>query len=79
MKSPSSGPIGFGLDEMAVDAVKHAQFRAGTLNGKPVSGGSEPPGDLPDLLKPHEADRSADAGGAEGDAEDTSVQCACTG
>jgi TonB family protein len=29
-------PIGFGLDEMAVDAVKHAQFRAGTLNGKPV-------------------------------------------
>jgi TonB family protein len=30
-------PIGFGLDEMAVDAVKHAQFRAGTLNGKPVA------------------------------------------
>jgi TonB family protein len=30
-------PIGFGLDEMAVDAVQHAQFRAGTLNGKPVS------------------------------------------
>ena len=29
-------PIGFGLDETAVDAVKHAQFRAGTLNGKPV-------------------------------------------
>jgi TonB family protein len=29
-------PIGFGLDELAVDAVKHAQFRAGTLNGKPV-------------------------------------------
>jgi TonB family protein len=30
-------PIGFGLDETAVDAVKHAQFRAGTLNGKPVA------------------------------------------
>jgi TonB family protein len=30
-------PIGFGLDERAVDAVKHAQFRPGTLNGKPVS------------------------------------------
>jgi TonB family protein len=30
-------PIGFGLDEKAVDAVQHAQFRAGTLNGKPVS------------------------------------------
>ena len=30
-------PIGFGLDERAVDAVEHSQFRAGTLNGKPVS------------------------------------------
>ncbi|HEY3989664.1 MAG TPA: energy transducer TonB [Acidobacteriaceae bacterium] len=30
-------PIGFGLDEKAVDAVEHSQFRAGTLNGKPVS------------------------------------------
>ncbi|HZD45181.1 MAG TPA: energy transducer TonB [Acidobacteriaceae bacterium] len=30
-------PIGFGLDERAVEAVEHAQFRAGTLNGKPVS------------------------------------------
>ena len=30
-------PIGFGLDERAVEAVQHAQFRAGTLNGKPVS------------------------------------------
>lgn len=30
-------PIGFGLDEKAVEAVEHAQFRAGTLNGKPVS------------------------------------------
>jgi TonB family protein len=29
-------PIGFGLDEKAVEAVEHAQFRAGTLNGKPV-------------------------------------------
>jgi hypothetical protein len=29
-------PIGFGLDEKAVEAVQHAQFRAGTLNGKPV-------------------------------------------
>lgn len=29
-------PIGFGLDERAVDAVEHSQFRAGTLNGKPV-------------------------------------------
>jgi TonB family protein len=29
-------PIGFGLDERAVDAVQHAQFRPGTLNGKPV-------------------------------------------
>jgi TonB family protein len=30
-------PIGFGLDERAVEAVQHAQFRAGTLNGKPVT------------------------------------------
>jgi TonB family protein len=30
-------PIGFGLDERAVEAVEHAQFRAGTLKGKPVS------------------------------------------
>lgn len=30
-------PIGFGLDEEAVNAVEHSQFRAGTLNGKPVS------------------------------------------
>jgi TonB family protein len=30
-------PIGFGLDEKAVDAVQHSQFRPGTLNGKPVS------------------------------------------
>ncbi|MDQ1451654.1 MAG: hypothetical protein QOK38_1520 [Acidobacteriaceae bacterium] len=30
-------PIGFGLDELAVDAVKRAQFRPGTLNGKPVT------------------------------------------
>jgi TonB family protein len=30
-------PIGFGLDERAVEAVEHAQFRPGTLNGKPVS------------------------------------------
>jgi TonB family protein len=30
-------PIGFGLDEKAVEAVEHSQFRAGTLNGKPVS------------------------------------------
>jgi TonB family protein len=29
-------PIGFGLDERAVEAVQHAQFRPGTLNGKPV-------------------------------------------
>jgi TonB family protein len=29
-------PIGFGLDEEAVGAVQHSQFRAGTLNGKPV-------------------------------------------
>jgi TonB family protein len=29
-------PIGFGLDEKAVEAVEHSQFRAGTLNGKPV-------------------------------------------
>ncbi len=29
-------PIGFGLDEKAVEAVENAQFRAGTLNGKPV-------------------------------------------
>ena len=29
-------PIGFGLDERAVDAVQHAQFQPGTLNGKPV-------------------------------------------
>jgi TonB family protein len=30
-------PIGFGLDEKAVEAVQHSQFRAGTLKGKPVS------------------------------------------
>jgi TonB family protein len=30
-------PIGFGLDEKAVEAVEHSQFRAGTLKGKPVS------------------------------------------
>lgn len=30
-------PIGFGLDERAVDAVEHSHFRAGTMNGKPVS------------------------------------------
>jgi TonB family protein len=30
-------PIGFGLDERAVEAVEHAQFRPGTLKGKPVS------------------------------------------
>jgi len=29
-------PIGFGLDERAVDAVEHAQFSPGSLNGKPV-------------------------------------------
>jgi len=29
-------PIGFGLDEKAVEAVEHSQFRPGTLNGKPV-------------------------------------------
>jgi TonB family protein len=29
-------PIGFGLDERAVEAVQHAQFRPGTLNGKAV-------------------------------------------
>jgi TonB family protein len=29
-------PIGFGLDEKAVEAVEHSQFRAGTFNGKPV-------------------------------------------
>jgi TonB family protein len=30
-------PIGFGLDEKAVEAVRHSVFRAGTFNGKPVS------------------------------------------
>lgn len=30
-------PIGFGLDEKAVEAVEHSQFRPGTLHGKPVS------------------------------------------
>ncbi len=30
-------PIGFGLDEKAVEAVQHSQFRPGTLNGKPVA------------------------------------------
>jgi TonB family protein len=29
-------PIGFGLDERAVEAVEHSQFRPGTLHGKPV-------------------------------------------
>jgi TonB family protein len=29
-------PIGFGLDEKAVDAVQHSYFRPGNLNGKPV-------------------------------------------
>jgi TonB family protein len=30
-------PIGFGLDEKAVEAVQHARFRPGTLNGQPVT------------------------------------------
>jgi TonB family protein len=29
-------PIGFGLDEKAVEAIERAQFRPGTLNGKPI-------------------------------------------
>ena len=29
-------PIGFGLDEKAVEAIERAQFRPGTMNGKPV-------------------------------------------
>ncbi len=29
-------PIGFGLDERAVEAVEHSQFSPGTLKGKPV-------------------------------------------
>ncbi len=29
-------PIGFGLDEKAVEAVQHSHFRPGTLNGKAV-------------------------------------------
>jgi TonB family protein len=29
-------PIGFGLDEKAVDAVKHSHFTPATLNGQPV-------------------------------------------
>ena len=29
-------PIGFGLDERAVEAVEHSQFRPGTFHGKPV-------------------------------------------
>jgi TonB family protein len=29
-------PIGFGLDEKAVEAIQHAQFRPGTLKGKPI-------------------------------------------
>ncbi|MGC2398770.1 MAG: energy transducer TonB [Acidobacteriaceae bacterium] len=29
-------PIGFGLDEKAVDAVKHSHFTPATLNGRPV-------------------------------------------
>lgn len=29
-------PIGFGLDERAVDAIQHARFRPGTVNGSPV-------------------------------------------
>jgi TonB family protein len=29
-------PIGFGLDEKAVEAIQRAQFRPGTLNGKPI-------------------------------------------
>jgi outer membrane biosynthesis protein TonB len=29
-------PIGFGLDEKAVEAVKNSRFRAATLNGQPV-------------------------------------------
>jgi TonB family protein len=31
-----SRPIGFGLDEKAVDAVKNSHFRPATLNGQPV-------------------------------------------
>jgi TonB family protein len=30
-------PIGFGLDEKAVDAVQHSRFRPGTVNGTPVT------------------------------------------
>lgn len=30
-------PIGFGLDEKAVEAVQHSHFRPGTLNGTPVA------------------------------------------
>ena len=30
-------PIGFGLDERAVEAVEHSQFRPGTFHGRPVS------------------------------------------
>lgn len=30
-------PIGFGLDEKAVEAVEHSHFRPGTLNGQPVA------------------------------------------
>jgi TonB family protein len=29
-------PIGFGLDEKAVDAIKNSRFRPATLNGQPV-------------------------------------------
>jgi hypothetical protein len=29
-------PIGFGLDEKAVEAVKNSHFQAATLNGQPV-------------------------------------------
>ena len=75
-------PIGFGLDEKAVEAVQHAQFRAGTLNGKPVSEAGEPAGDLPDLFEPYETERNttdSHPGSAEGDAEDAAFERAGTG
>ena len=41
---------GMGLDEKAIEAVKQYRFKPAMENGKPVTGGVERRGELPDLL-----------------------------